>query len=175
MNKNSTYHNRSIILTFAYFLISFCVYSQNNTEIINEGMGTEAIKVGDTKKHIINNFGGGDACEGWEGKVIKNETEGIVKDTRKKTKKKWKNLKCYEKLGVQVLFKKGKVNSVYFVSPNYITSKGIMIGKSRTDVLKIYGGDYDSKRVVYYQLGIGFLFENDIVVEIQILKPQVSK
>lgn len=158
------------LLLLLWTKILFCQIE--NKIQITEGIGSIDFKVCFDKKNIYQRFGKSDKCEGWTGKYIKNETTGVIKDNRKKEYKIWKNLFCKDSLGVRVLFKKNKIYSITFLNPNYITSKGISIGDSREDVLKKYGGNYDSPKVNYYQIGINFVFENDRVTEIEIISPR---
>lgn len=149
-------------------------FAQNNIDdiTIKEGVGTEKIILGNTKKEVIRNFGKSEPCVGFKGKILK-ENDVIVKDTRKQEKKKWKNYFCYNEHGLQILLKKNKVSSIHFTSTKYKTTKGISIGDSREKLLSIYGGTFDSPRVVYYPLGIAFVIDkNDNIIEIEVFNPQ---
>lgn len=171
--RNKLVLKTTVIIIILLFPIKvFCQTEFDSLNIV-EGTGTNIFFIGETRKLLKTKVGRGDKCEGWQGEIKRNETNGSYIDSRSKKKKIWKNFYCYDSLGVTVLLKKGRVNFITFKSLRLKTLKGISIGSTRQEVLKVYGGDFDSPRIVYWKSGVAFIFEDDKVKEIQVFKSQL--
>lgn len=67
----------------------------------------------------------------------------------------------------------GKVEGMVLETGDFITSQGVKVGSSKTEVIKAMGGGYvtQQERILYEKKGIGFLFCDGRVQQITVLAP----
>lgn len=152
------------------------IISGRDGHLVIEGQGVIGVIELNFKRRLIKRkFGRTEKCYGVVGSFVLDESEGIINDTRRTLYRRWRNLYCYPDLGLEILFLRNRVNSMYFKSKNFVTQNGISVGDTRAKMWAIYGGEGDSPKVIYYDLGIAFVFKNDVIQEIEVFKAQGLK
>lgn len=169
---------------FYYFFILMMFFSCSSTKsslsIIKEGFGTNSIiNTNSTKEKIDTSYVSSDFCNVIIGDFKKINDSYLI-DSRKFVLKKPLNKRCYNKIGISIIFDDNKVNEIIYNSKRYITKYGIKVGDSQKKVYKKYGLNYrtslfeypSNKKnnltfddfglpVDYYdKMGIGFVYYN---------------
>ena len=129
-----------------YFLILTlsvsCVPTKSSLLIIKEGYGINSIiNTNSTKKKIDASYTSSDFCYVIIGDFKKINDNYFI-DNRKYVLKKDRDKRCYNKMGVSILFDGNKVNEIFFNSKKYITKYGVQIGDNQKKVYEKYGLNY---------------------------------
>lgn len=165
---------RNIIIFLGLF--SYCYGQQNNAQkiTIKEGFGLDGvIVIGETKKEVKKKHGKSDPFLFTKYRKMAVTHPYNKRSARTVTIQKVgrpSNTYYYSKLELYMSFgEDNRVNTIYFTSEKYQTSKGLSVGDSREKAYRLYR-EGDSPILQNPSEGIDIVFDCDVVKEIRLYK-----
>lgn len=174
----------SLFKLLSLFLISFfCILSNASGQpnsllveaIIIEGIGIKnVVQVGQKKREVIKQLGKPKKFVEY-GEGYRNENTGVQVYKRWKVLDRTNTRHYYREQEIEIFYINNVVYDIYFLSSDYVTTKGIKVGDSKSKAIGVYpSGNFfrDSIWQIRDQ-GIDIIFECETVKKIRIYDPVI--